>query len=168
MNIFKNKLFTDVDKAIDYMIPATIPPMMIEVVKGMFKNNMKPQDVLDKANGFIVAHAFNELYADTILKLLYFAGEDALYLQMDANNLTIGSMLNGKAFSIDDLMQFSNNYIWLYIKEIKNERLYKYIVRYMNTIRYIDYDHRSAYIQLIPSSNLDVMDKFTRALTAYL
>lgn len=171
MNNFNNLLIHDnIDKALDYITPSSLPSILADGYKStilkLFNNE---KDIIDHANRFIVRSKFDEVYRDLILEYSSIAGEDISIWTVPYT--MVGKMLSIKNCSnlmpFGDYANIVDDYTWLYIRNIKNDRFGKYLSEYLHTLRYIS-NNNQIFIPILPAENFDVLDEIVRAMFAYL
>ena len=180
MKNLNESLFKDneLDEAIEFLIPSTIPSFMIPIFKGMYKklaSEVGNDTIISTANQVRVSNIFDIIYKDFILSILDASEEKSFLVEVSRNDILI-PFITMKAenepnnpSSIDgNILKTSDRYLWLFISQTKNEKLFKYLSDYLSgTTRFIASD-RSIYVQLLPANNYEVLDKVCRALASYI
>ena len=182
MKNLSESLFKDnqLDEAIEYLMPSTIPSFMTGIFKNLYKqiaSAIGNQQVIDIANQMKVSRMFNEIYSDYILNILNAAKEKAFLIEANKNDILFTYLImkaeQSNEMDINDLEESAklNNdsrYLWLFISQTKNKKLFKYLSDYLtDTTRYVATD-KSIYVQLLPANNYEILDKICRAFASYL
>ena len=172
MNEIEKNDIKDKDRALDYLVPSTVPQPLIPLMKQRLLNLAGESIILRKAN-IMYYNDHIQPYLDFYMKYLSLAGEDASIISFDNGKICISHLLdiayNNKppTTSIPD----TSNEIWLYIHAIKNEQLKKYLVDcWRMTDKYIantKLGDKSVYIKLAPAVTCKHLDDLYRAISAY-
>lgn len=174
MNYFEKRKFTDVNKALDYILPGAIPSMMREPMKNQLRGLLQDEYLVDKANRlYFNQHA--DMYLDFFLKYLLLAGENASLVTIDNNAISL-ALIFDKAErlgnqvapqSLPSMITSMEDTIWLKIENLKNVRLKQYFDKvWQISGKIIDGD--TYYVQLLPAITFKHMDELYRAICTYL
>lgn len=161
LNEIEKNLFTDVDKAIEYLVGDNKP--FVEALK-----LTDPNIIIDRANN---SYIYNNIwiYIDLYLKLLYMSGEEALVLSYDPSSMFMCKLKSCE--TIDQIPKDINlsNQMWLFVRHMKNNRLFNFIQYYFHSPNknYVG-NERSVWVNLCPITTTKPLDDLARAMCVYL
>lgn len=173
MNEIEKNEIKDVDRALDYLTPSTIPLPLIPMYRSRLKALAGDEFILNAANTMYYQDHI-EVYTNFFLKYLTLAGEHVRIISIDRSKITIANLLDiaehGRAPM--EAMPNTATETWLYINSINSPILEKYLTEcYMMTDKYIVNTvsgKHSVYIRLGAVNGCAHLDELYRAFCAYL
>lgn len=174
MNHFEKQKFTDVNQALDYILPGALPSMMREPMKQQLKGLLQEEYLIDKANR-LYFNGNSEIYLDFFLKYLLLAGEKASLITVDNNTIALASIFSRveqlgdqiPSQSLPSMITSMEDTVWLRIENIKNARLKQYFDKIWQMSEKI-IENEIYYVQLLPATTFKHMDELYRAICTYL
>lgn len=180
MKNLSESLFKDdqLDEAIEFLIPSSVPSFMIPIFKEMYKklsSEIGNNTIISTANQIKVSNIFDIVYKDFILSILEASEEKSFLVEVGRNDILI-PFITMKAEKDPDnpsnidgsILKTNDRYLWLFIGQTKNEKLFKYLSDYLTGATRFISSNRSIYVQLLPANDYDVLDKVCRALASYI
>lgn len=171
-NIEKNRI-VDLDKALDYIMPSTVPSFLAATIKSNLTRMLNSEDIINKANTIYFATEC-EIYLEFYIKYLAMANEESSIIRIDNNAITMNTIFakaeNNESIpglSFPGLIANMNDSVWLMLRNIKNIRLRNFIGNWRISNKLIN-EFGDTFIQLLPAVTCVHFDELYRAFCAYL
>lgn len=173
MNEIEKNDIKDIDRALDYLTPSTIPLPLVP----MYRNRVRAlagEDFIINAANTMYYQDHIETYTNFFLKYLTLAGESPRIISIDRSKIVIANLYDIAKHERPPMEAMPNTATetWLYINSIKNRILERYLLEiYMMTDKYVVNTvsgNHSIYIQIGSANTCAHLDELYRAFCAYL
>lgn len=174
MNSIEKGKITDVDEALDYIIPGVFPFYVRNMYKEQLKKLLPTESIINKANTLYISKQA-DIYLDFYLKFLLLADEKAYLVTSDNSNIALSAIISRAEHQEDafmpvpmrDVISNMDESTYLAIEKVKNLRL-RYMLDHWTYSKLYDEEKDIFYLQLLPATTCVHLHKLYKVLCTYL
>lgn len=169
--IEKNKIET-LDKALEYLMPSTMPQIAHGLFKSQLKSLLSEDQIISSANK-LYFNSNCDIYIDFFAKFLYLSDIDCSLITIDNGSISMAYLVNKAntnmpAGSFSGILSSLDNTVWLGIYNLQDNRLRNIFVKWTLSPILMSDNNRDFYIQLLPAITCTHMHELYKILCTYL